>query len=301
MMNAQVWSQMFLLFGYVIVGYTCNKLKIFDETSNTKLSGFLVKVAMPATVLASAFGQTGLELGMILRALVMCVGIYMLMPFVSKILAKLFHWEPTAELMLTYSNIMFMGLPIVRSMYGKGAVIYVVLFVMVFNVWIYTSGIMTLQGRLTEAKALLQKMINPGIVAALLAVFIIFMNLSAPAPVVNLLTGVGSVTTPLAMMVIGSNVAMVDLRRVLTRKDLYGIAACKLILFPLMVRGISLLLMGPGVYTNVATVLAAMPTAGNVTMLCSEYDGNASLAAQGTCICTVLSTVSLPILLSLLG
>jgi predicted permease len=103
------------------------------------------------------------------------------------------------------------------------------------------------------------------------------------------------------MMVIGSNVAMVDLRRVLTRKDLYGIAACKLILFPLMVRGISLLLMGSGVYTNVATVLAAMPTAGNVTMLCSEYDGNASLAAQGTCICTVLSTVSLPILLSLLG
>jgi predicted permease len=91
---------------------------------------------------------------------------------------------------------MFMGLPIVRSMYGEGAVIYVVLFVMVFNVWIYTSGIMTLQGRLTEAKALLQKMINPGIVAALLAVFIIFMNLSAPAPVVNLLTGVGSVTTP---------------------------------------------------------------------------------------------------------
>ena len=78
--------------------------------------------------------------------------------------------------MLTYSNIMFMGLPIVRSMYGEGAVIYVVLFVMVFNVWIYTSGIMTLQGRLTEAKALLQKMINPGIVAALLAVFIIFMN-----------------------------------------------------------------------------------------------------------------------------
>ena len=300
-MNAQVWNQMFLLFGYVIVGYTCNKLHIFDEMTNSKFSGFLVKVAMPATVLASAFGQTGLELEMILRALVMSVGIYLLMPLASKLLAKVFHWEPTVELMLTYSNIMFMGLPIIRSMYGEAAVIYVVLFVMVFNVWIYTSGIMTLQGSLTESKGLIRKMVNPGIVAALLSVFIIFMDLSAPAPIVNLLAGVGSVTTPLAMMVIGSNVAQVDVRQVLTRRDLYGVAACKLILFPLMIRGVCLLIMGPGAYTDVATVLAAMPTAGNVTMLCAEYDGNALLAAQGTCICTVLSAVTLPVLLSLLG
>ena len=300
-MNAQVWSQMFLLFGYVIVGYVCNKLTIFDERTNAKLSGFLLKVAMPATILASAFGQTGLELGIILRALLMTVGMYVLMPLVSKILAKVFHWESTVELMLTYSNQIFMGLPIVRSMYGEEAVIYVVIFVMVFNVWIYTSGIMTLHGTLTEPKSMVRKMINPGIVAAILSVFIIFMDLSAPDMAVDLLAGVGSVTTPLAMMVIGSNVALVDLRKVLTRKDLYGIAVCKLIVFPLMVRGVALLIMGPGMYTNVATVLAAMPTAGNVTMLCSEYEGNTSLAAQGTCICTVLSAVTLPVLLSFLG
>ena len=300
-MNAQVWSQMFLLFGYVIVGYVCNKLTIFDERTNAKLSGFLLKVAMPATILASAFGQTGLELGIILRALLLTGGMYVLMPLVSKILAKVFHWESTVELMLTYSNQIFMGLPIVRSMFGEAAVIYVVIFVMVFNVWIYTSGIITLHGTLTEPGAMVRKMINPGIVAAILSVFIIFMDLSAPDMVVNLLTGVGSVTTPLAMMVIGSNVALVDLRKVLTRKDLYGIAVCKLILFPLMVRGVALLIMGPGMYTNVATVLAAMPTAGNVTMLCSEYEGNTSLAAQGTCICTVLSAVTLPVLLSFLG
>jgi len=300
-MNVQVWSQMFLLFGYVIVGYICNKFNILDERTNAKLSGFLLKVAMPATILASAFGQDGMQVGVIFRALLMTVGIYLLLPGVSKLLTKMFHWEPTVELMLTYSNQIFMGLPIVRSMYGESSVIYVVIFVMVFNVWIYTSGILTLHGRLTESKTMIRKMVNPGIVAALLSVVIIFMDLPAPTPIVDLLAGVGSVTTPLAMMVIGSNVAQVDLRQVLIRKDLYGIAVCKLILFPLMVRGVSLVLMGPGMYTNVATVLAAMPTAGNVTMLCSEYEGNTSLAAQGTCICTVLSAVTLPILLSILA
>lgn len=301
MMNAQVWSQMCLLFGYVIVGYACNKLHIFDERTNGKLSGFLLKVAMPATILASAFSQDSMQGDVILRALLMTVGMYLLLPAVSKILARVFHWEPTVELMLTYSNQIFMGLPMVRSMYGESAVIYVVIFVMVFNVWIYTSGILTLHGKMTEPKTMIRKMINPGIVAALLSVVIIFLDLPAPKLAVDLLAGVGSVTTPLAMMVIGSNVAQVDLRQVLIRKDLYGIAVCKLIVFPLMVRGVALLIMGPGMYTNVATVLAAMPTAGNVTMLCSEYDGNTSLAAQGTCICTVLSAVTLPILLSLLG
>lgn len=300
-MNAQVWSQMFLLFGYVIVGYACNKLHIFDESTSARLSGFLLKVAMPATILASAFGQTGMELGVILRALFVTVGIYVLLPLVSRLLAKIFHWQPTAELMLTYSNQIFMGLPIVRSMYGQSAVIYVVIFVMVFNVWIYTSGILVLHGKMAEPRAMIRKMINPGIVAALLSMVIVFTDLSAPTLIVDLLAGVGSVTTPLAMMVIGSNVAQVDLRQVLTRWDLYGVAVCKLILFPLMVRGVSLLLMGPGPYTNVATVLAAMPTAGNVTMLCSEYEGDTALASQGTCICTVLSAVTLPVLLSLLG
>lgn len=300
-MSAQVWSQMILLFGYVIVGYACNKWKIFDETTNNKLSGFLLKVAMPATILASAFRQTGLELSVILKVLAMTVGIYLLLPLMSKLLAKMFHWESTVELMLTYSNQIFMGLPVVRSMYGEESVFYVVIFVMVFNLWIYTSGIMTLHGAVAQPKAMLRKMINPGIVAALLAVAIVFGDLPAPAVVMDLLEGVGSVTTPLAMMVIGSQVAQVDLRRVVARKDLYGIALCKLVLFPMVIYGVSRLVMGPGMYTNVATILAAMPTAGNVTMLCSEYDGNTSLAAQGTCICTVLSAVTLPILLHFLG
>ena len=198
-MNAQVWSQMFLLFGYVIVGYICNKLHIFDERSNGKLSGFLLKVAMPATILASAFSQDGMQGGVILRALLVTVGIYLLLPAVSKILARVFHWESTVELMLTYSNQIFMGLPIVRSMYGESAIIYVVIFVMVFNVWIYTSGILTLHGKMTETKSLVSKMINPGIVAALLSVFIIFLDLPAPGLAVDLLAGVGSVTTSLLL------------------------------------------------------------------------------------------------------
>jgi len=165
-MDARVWSQMFLLFGYVVVGYACNKCKILDADTNARISGLLVKVAMPATILASAFSQDSMQVGVILRALIMTMGLYLLMMAVSKLLARVFHWESTVELMLTYSNKMFMGLPIVRSMYGESAVIHVMIGVMVFNLWIYTSGIITLQGKLTEPKALLRRMLNPGIVTA---------------------------------------------------------------------------------------------------------------------------------------
>ena len=292
---------MILLFGYVIVGYCCNKLHIFDEMTNGKLSAFLVKVAMPATILASAFRQEGLELSMIAQAMAMSMGIYVFYILMSKMLAKLFHWENTVELMLTYSNIMFMGLPIVRSLYGEAAVFYVVIFVMAFNLWFYTLGIQTLHRGTTQSGTMWKKMLNPGIVAALLAVVIVCLDLPAPDMAVNLLEGVGSVTTPLAMMIIGSQVALVDIKKVITRWDLYGIAACKLVLYPVVVHLLCRSIMGDGLYTNVATVLAAMPTAGNVTMLCSEYDGNTSLAAQGTCIATTLSAVTLPVLMYILG
>ncbi len=300
-MSPQVWNQMILIFGYVAVGYGCNKFGIFDEMTNSKLSSFLLKVTIPCTIFVSAFNQTGLELSLVLYATAITAVIFILLPLFSKVVARLFHWENTFELMMTYSNLGFMGLPIIRSVYGEEAVFYVVIFMMIFNIHIFTMGIVTLHGKMESPKAMLKKMTNPGVVSALIAFVIVFAKLSAPSQVVGIMDGVGSITTPLAMMVIGSQVAQVNLRKVITRWDLYLMSAFKLVIFPAVIHMLLLLTVGEGLFTNVATILVGMPIAGNVTMLCSEYGGDTSLSAQGTCICTMLSMATLTMMLNLLG
>ncbi len=75
----------------------------------------------------------------------------------------------------------------------------------------------------------------------------------------------------------------------------------KLVVLPVAVYAVFYLVLGDSVITDVAAILTGLPVAGNVTMLCSEYGGETSLAAEGTCVSTILSMGSIPVMLALIA
>jgi len=170
---------------------------------------------------------------------------------------------------------------------------------MIFNIHMFTIGIITLQGKPDSLATMLKKLCTPGIISALLAFVIVLFHLNAPAPVARLIGSLGSVTIPLAMIIIGSQLAQVRFREVLTKPSLYIMSLLKLVVYPVIVYVVLRIIIGPGMITEIATILMGLPVAANVTMLCSEYDGDVSLAAQGTCVSTLLSLITIPIMLSI--
>ncbi len=299
-MTTELIHQMITLFGLIGVGYIINKAGVLDETANRYLSSFLLKVALPATILNSAIVQRDADRQTVLSVLLVAVGIFILIPVLSKLYAAVFHLEATYQLMLNYSNLGFMGFPIVTSLYGEDKGLYVAVFMMVFNVHIFTAGVVTLQGKLEDGKALIKKLLTPGILSAILSCFIFVFGVPVPDALSGIIRSVGGVTTPLAMIVIGSQLARVNLLESLKTYQLYLMSLCKLLIWPVVVYVILSVLTGPGIVTNIATILVGLPVAGNVTMLCSEYDGDVLLAAQGTCISTLLSLITIPVMISLL-
>lgn len=300
-MNIELMGQMFILFGLVLIGYISNKTGVLDETANTKISGFLLKVPLPATVLHSALIQEPIEYSVIWYGAAVAVGVFAALPFMSKLVTKAFHLDKTYQLMLNYSNLGFMGLPIISSVYGPESIFYVILFMMTFNVHLFTVGIMILQGKVESPKVLLKKLCTPGIIASVMAFIIVLLRIKAPAPVVGLLSSVGSITTPLAMIVIGSQLGMVNLIEVLKNRSLYVMTLFKLVVYPAVFCVVLRLLLGENMVTNIAAILMGLPVAGNVTMLCANYGGDTSLAAQGTCISTFLSLLTVPVMLAVIG
>lgn len=287
-----------MLFGIMAVGYVCGKCGVLDETANAKFSGFLLKVALPATIINSALSQSSIDLGIVWQVTVTAVGIFLFLSVISRQIARIFHLEATYQLMLNYSNLGFMGLPIISSVYGEDSAFFVAIFMMVFNIHIFTFGIITLQGKAENLRSMAKQLCTPGILSAVLAFGIVVFHLKIPAPASRILGSLGSVTTPLAMVVIGSQLAGVKLGTVLTNPSLYLMTVVKLAVYPAVVYGVLRILMGPGLIAEIAAILMGLPVAGNVTMLCSEYDGNVSLAAQGTCLSTLLSLITIPFLLS---
>lgn len=300
-MNRELVNAMVMLFGLMAVGYISNRCGILDGGANTRFSAFILKVTLPATILKSAVSQTGLERSMVLYALMVAVGVFILLPVMSWIVAKVFRLDVTYQLMLMYSNLGFMGLPIVSSMYGEEGIFYVVIFMMVFNVHIFTVGIMTLQGRAENPMVLLKNLCTPGIICSILAFAIVMLRLQVPASVEGLLGNLGAVTTPLAMVVVGSQLAESDLGEILRSRSLYVMTVFKLLVYPAVVYLVLRMTVGAGMVTNIAAILMGLPVAANVAMLCSGYGGDTALAAKGTGISTLASLVTVPVMMSLLG
>lgn len=320
-MSANLSSEMILLFGLIAVGYITNKAGILDKTADNRFSAFILKIALPSTIVSSVIGQHETERSEILFVVFIAVGIYIVMPFISWLIASAFHWSSTYQLMLNYSNLGFMGFPIIRGLYGEENLFYAAIFMMVFNFHVFTVGVMTLQGvgkhsaewqnhmhkdtmgdglRGRKISFIWKMIFNPGILSSLLAFVIVMFRISVPEPVADILSSLGGTTTPLALVVIGSQLAQVDMIKCLSRLDLYLMSLFKLMVYPSLVYLILTAITGSGIVTNIATILIGLPVAGNVTMLCSEYGGDTSLAAQGTGVSILLSLVTIPVMLSVL-
>ena len=102
--------------------------------------------------------------------------------------------------------------------------------------------------------------------------------------------------TPLAMIVIGAQMAGADLKRSFTSPRLYGVAAFRLLAAPLVPMLCLLpLRLDPMLYcANI--ILCAVPVAGATGMLAQRFEQDTAVAAQMVTLTTLLSGLTLPLM-----
>ena len=102
--------------------------------------------------------------------------------------------------------------------------------------------------------------------------------------------------TPLAMIVIGAQMAGADLKRSFTSPRLYGVAAFRLLAAPLVPMLCLLpLRLDPMLYcANI--ILCAVPVAGATGMLAQRFEQDPAVAAQMVTLTTLLSVLTLPLM-----
>ena len=287
--------QLIMLFGFILVGYVANKTKILDDISNQKISKFLINITIPATIINSSIGQASENNSNVLIVFLVAVCFYILIPIMSRFISKLLKQEPTFELMLTYSNLGFMGIPIVEAIYGKDIVFYVTIFMMIFNISIFSMGILTLSKNKTEKNFSMKQFLNPGIISAIIAIIIYGFKIQIQNDISNIIANVGSITTPLAMIIIGSTLGEIQLQTAFSDMKMYIFVGLKLIGYPILIYVILRMLRMDEQIIGVVVILTSLPTAGNVSMVCSEDGGDMNMVTKGICISTLFSVITIPL------
>lgn len=296
-----VFQQIVVLFLLMGVGYAANRLHIMNKESERLFSRVIVNLTCPALILYSVTTCGRLESGwMLLQILGVAVGYFVLLPIVARPLACLIH-APAAHFdeyksMLIYSNLGFVGIPVISAVLGADAILYVSVFIAMFNVSVFSYGTILLQPteRKTEKLPLL-KIINPGTVSAAAALLLYVFDLRFPALIEQPIELLGNVTTPLAMLVVGSSLAGQPLCVMLRETSMLPFTACRLFLLPLLTLGVCRWFIDDPLLLGTITLVSAMPVASNVVMISSELGRNTDYISKGVFFSTVFSIISIPV------
>lgn len=294
-----VITQLISLFLMMLAGYAVARAGIMTADFRKKLSSFTLNTAAPAIILSSVLESESTR-GDMVRAVWISVLFFLLMILLA---ALIVHIVPTRreernldQLMLIFTNVGFMGIPVIQSLYGPEGVALLSMFILMFNLCFFSYGILLISGGL---KLNLRALCNACIFAALAALLFGVTGWHLPAPIESTLAAIGAMNTPLAMMIIGASLAHSDVRAALTNLRLYRVGVLRMIVMPLLILLAVYFLPFEPIFKGICVVLAAMPVAGNCGMASDLYTPEDMTASHAVIVTTLMSGVTLPLVCAL--
>lgn len=289
----------------IAAGYASFRTGILNEASLKSLSSLLINVTLPALILVSLQVPVSGALISGGGGIALLSGVYYALSLaiaaaVIGVLRIRGGERGVFAFALVFPNVGFMGFPVIDTLYGSEALFYAVICNLVFNVLVFSVGIMMMTGGEGKGRFEPRLLFNAGIGASLLGLALFLFSVRIPSPLFEALDLLGGITTPLAMVVVGALLATFPARRMVEDRRIGVAAAVRLLVIPaaafLAIRPFA----GDSLAFAVLITLAAMPTAANTVIFAEEYGADALLASRIVFVTTMCSVVTIPLLTGLL-
>lgn len=304
-----ILHQMVQLFIVIGIGYLLFKVKMIGLEFNRQATKLLINCTMPATIMSSVLAQPAeRDLSIVLKVFGISLVIYIILPLLAILAVKILRIPKEQQglymFMTTFSNVGFMGFPVVGSIFCDTAVFYAAMLNIIFTISNFTYGVVQMNyGTLSSGEKLfdMKNLLSPGLIFSLLSVVVYIAGITFPADVVSVCNSLGSLTTPMAMLIIGSTLATMDIKSVISEKRVYIFTPVRQIIVPVIVWAILRLFVRDTLILGVMTVLLLMPVANNSVLFATMFGKDEQLAAKTVFISTVFSIVTVPVMLFLLS
>ena len=300
-----ILMQMIQLFLVMALGYFLFKIDMIDLHMNKKLTSLLLSVTTPALIVSSVFScEKTQSLNDILFVFVIGIIIYLVMPLVGLLLVKVMRIPLPQQglyiFMTVFSNIGFMGFPVMKAIFGDVAVFYTAIFNMLFNLFVFTVGIVIMNyGTGQKVKVEPKNLLSPGVIASFVALFIYFTQFKFPDVIASTITMVGDITTPIAMLLIGATLANIPFKEVFSELRVYPYTIIKQVVIPILFYPILRFFIQDPLVLGVTLIMISMPVGNTAVLFATEYGGDTTLAAKNVFMTTLLSIITIPLVVAL--
>lgn len=294
------------LFIMLFAGFAARKLEILDQQSTKGLSALLIKVTLPALIFTSM--QKEFSPGLLRESFLITTlsfGVYGLYFIIALITGSMLGGDKrdtgVYRFSILFSNVGFMGFPVLGSVFGPESIFYAAMFNIPFHFFVFTLGVFLMtRGHSEDARFDCKLFLSPGIIATVAGFVFFVFSLKLPVIVYDPVKSVGDITIPLSMVTVGSMLTEVHHSELLAGWRVYFICVMRLAVLPAVVFIFVTLFTDNPLMISVPVVIAAMPVAVNAPLIAHEYHGNALLASRLMFISTFLSLFTLPVVLMVL-
>lgn len=292
-----IFNQLLKMLFILLIAVLCYRIGLVSQEGNRSISNLLLMVVNPCLIITVY--QTDYDARLVKGLLLSFVAAFAA-HFIGILIARFLISEKGNDNFAidrfgaVYSNCGFIGIPLINSVLGSEGVFYLTAYMTVFNLLTWTHGLGLLEGsfNLTRLK---EGMRAPMVVATLAAAILFFAQIRLPDVLLDSMTYISDMNTPMAMMVAGFSVAQADLKKIFHDFRLYRVSFLKLFVFPLAV--LLFLWIFPFDHTVAYTTLiaAACPTATTLTLMTIRFNRDYTYASEIFSLTTVLSIITIPI------
>ncbi|HWQ79501.1 MAG TPA: AEC family transporter [Anaerovoracaceae bacterium] len=296
-----------VIFFIFSVGFWFSLRKTWPANTPSVLSFLVVKVAAPALAIISISDRFTRELIRASAVNLLILLVYTALLFLTgKALSKAIGLKSgkktVFEVTFTFSNTIFIGLPINEIVFGSEGLPYLFTFYLITLAGFWSLGAYELAkaSPLHSKEFSLKKIFSPGLTGVLIGGALVQMDLSIPMALDTALRYLGSLTVPLSLLVIGANLVVFTNGLPKIAIDELAILAGKFIISPLYMLALLRFFHVDGLAFQVFILTAAMPCHMQTSILAEYYGVEGPYASKLVSLSTLACLITIPIYVTLL-
>lgn len=293
-----------LMFAMMAVGYVMKKCKLGGDKLPVELSNIILYFAQPALIINTYIRD--FDKSVLVGAIWVFAFSIVYHGIVFALSLCFFKKAPEGRKKvyrygMIFSNASFLGIPLVQSVAGDVAVLYICIFVIAFNIYAWSVGCYIYTGD-KKYMSVRKMFINPATVPTYIGFIFFFTPLSdyVPGFATELLGYLECLVVPLSMIIVGLRFAELDFKSAFKDKYLPLALVLRLFAGPLVSFALVMLikLFGVQLSSDVTVTLmicSSTPVAVYTSMMAEKFGGDAVTAGKYVAVSTLFSLVTIPI------
>ena len=298
------------------LGFFTNKFKLVDSNFINSLSSFVFKIIFPAMVINSMISDSSKVsvstlILLVAIATVSIIFMYFIGNFMNFIFKNKGDKARILRFGLMYPNYAFMAYPVMEILFGHAGLFYIAIFTIPVRILYFSLSGLLLKGPSSDddskdsKPALLANiktaLLNPAVIAVPVGLILYYFKIPLPEFISQTIKYLAATATPLGMIILGLALPQKGFIKAFSDKKILIQSFFRLFIAPALgLLFFSFVHVDP-LIRNVSIIYLALPMVSSSVILSINYKSDWKTCAKAVLVSTILSVVTLPIWIWVIG